>query len=295
MPDFTFTADDGVRLAGTLTRPATPRGAPAVLLLSGSGPLDRDSNMPRQQLDATKALAAALATHGIASLRFDKRGVGASGGEYLTTGFARETADAAAAIGALRRETGERVAVAGHSVGAMIAVRLAAADRGIAGIVLLSGAARPGLDVMRWQTARAIETFPAPLRALRPILSRTQARARRRFLASTEDTIRVQWRRQPALWMRELMAYDPAPDLVRIACPVLAITGRKDVQVDAGDIDRMRALVRAPFTGETPEDLTHLLRSTPGPPGLTRYGPQLRVPPDARLLDRVAGWVAQLP
>ena len=69
-----------VRLEGTLSMPGTPGPHPAALLLSGSGPLDRDSNMARQRLDVAQALASGLASCGVASLRFDKRGVGMSGG-----------------------------------------------------------------------------------------------------------------------------------------------------------------------------------------------------------------------
>jgi uncharacterized protein len=82
-----FAARAGTRLAGTMTRPERDPPVPAALLLSGSGPLDRDSNMRRQVLNVGSALAAALAAHGVASLRYDKRGVGESGGDYLTTGF----------------------------------------------------------------------------------------------------------------------------------------------------------------------------------------------------------------
>ena len=109
-----FTGTDGMRLVGTLTRPETSGQAPAALLINGSGPLDRDSNMPGQALNITNAIASALAVHGVASLRYDKRGVGESGGDYLTTGFDQETADASAAVEELRRTSGidgDRVAV----------------------------------------------------------------------------------------------------------------------------------------------------------------------------------------
>ena len=106
-----FAARDGTRLAGTLT----PGAAPAALILSGSGPLDRDSNMKGQALNVGNALAEVLATRGLASLRYDKRGVGESGGEYLMTGFEQETDDARAALGVL---DSDRRVVIGHSVGA---------------------------------------------------------------------------------------------------------------------------------------------------------------------------------
>ena len=227
-----FPADDGTRLAGTLTLPRAPGLVAGALLLSGSGPLDRDSNMPQQRLGVAAALAAALAAHGIASLRFDKRGVGASGGEYLSAGFERETADAGAALAALRRSPSidpERVAIAGHSVGATIAIRLAAAAGEpnprpdgvlpITVLVLLDGAARPGAEVMAWQSARIAATLPRAMRPLGPLLMRVQARARRRLRASTADVIRVNSSRSPARWMREYMAYDPAQTWPRSAAP----------------------------------------------------------------------------
>ena len=91
-----------VRLEGTLCTPDDPGPHPAALLLSGSGPLDRDSNMAQQRLDIANALAAGLAAGGVASLRYDKRGVGMSGGEYLTASLSDETADAGCALEVLR-------------------------------------------------------------------------------------------------------------------------------------------------------------------------------------------------
>ncbi len=99
---FEFAAEDGTRLVGTLTRADTAGPSPAALLLNGSGPLDRDSNMPGQALDVAKTLAEGLAARGVASLRYDKRGVGESSGEYLTTGFGQEASDASRALSALR-------------------------------------------------------------------------------------------------------------------------------------------------------------------------------------------------
>ena len=121
-----------VRLIGTLCQPDHDGPYPAALLLSGSGPLDRDSNIPGQRLDVSKALAEGLAARaGVASLRYDKRGVGESGGDFVTATFSDETADASNALNVLRAipETNGRVAVIGHSVGATIAMRLAVEQR----------------------------------------------------------------------------------------------------------------------------------------------------------------------
>ncbi|GID91170.1 hypothetical protein ACFQFC_11730 [Amorphoplanes digitatis] len=69
-----------------------------------------------------------------------------------------------------------------------------------------------------------------------------------------------------------------------------AITGGKDVQVDPADVARIGRLVTGPFDGEVPDDLTHLLRRDPGPPGLWRYRSQLTRPVDGRVLDRIGAW-----
>jgi pimeloyl-ACP methyl ester carboxylesterase len=289
-----FAADDGVTLAGALTRPELGGPAPAALVLSGSGPLDRDSNMPGQTLDVANAIAAALAERGVASLRYDKRGVGGSGGDYLTTGFERETADAGAALDALRRAAGvdgERVAVVGHSVGAVIAIRLASEDDRLAGAVLLAAAARPGEKVMRDQAERVARTMRGPARLATPWVVRRQAAARQALRTSTGDVVRIARADLPARWFREYMSYDPVPALRAIRYPVLAITGRNDIQVDPEDVARIGRLVQAPVTGETPERLTHLLRTHPRP-GLGGYRAQLRRPVDAALLERIATWVA---
>jgi uncharacterized protein len=286
----------GVRLVGVLARTGGSGDEPAALLLSGSGPLDRDSNMPGQAIDISSALASALAAHGVASLRYDKRGVGESGGEYVRTGFHEETDDAAAALLALRDLPGidaTRLTVVGHSLGATIAIRLAARYDWLAGIVLLSATCSSGLDVMEWQSERIAASFRGPWRPLRRAFVWNQARTRRRLLASSADVIRITGTKQPARWFREVMEYDPARDLPGVRCPVLAITGRKDLQVDPDDVSRIGELVTGPFTGETPEGLTHLLRMHAGLPSLGSYRAQMKRPVDGELIERVAAWTKE--
>jgi uncharacterized protein len=87
------------------------------------------------------------------------------------------------------------------------------------------------------------------------------------------------------------MPYDPMRDLSLIACPLLAVTGRSDVQVDPGDVDRIRRAVHCEFTGYTPEHLTHLLRIDLGPPGLRTYQAQIHRPMDAGVLNVISAWL----
>lgn len=291
-----FAAGD-VRLAGTLALPAdTPLAA--VLLIPGSGPVDRDSDHPRMRLGITRELARALAGAGVASLRYDKRGVGASGGDFLNAGLSDNTTDAAAALAALRdRLSGVPVVLVGHSEGAIIATRLAADEPGLAGTVLLAAPAVLGERMLAWQTRQIVPTMPrlvrGILRLLRIDLVEKQRRNVERFRQSTTDVIRLEGRRINAKWHRELIAYDPAPDLARLSMPVLAITGDHDLQVDPDDLERIAAMVAGPVETDRPERLTHLLRRDPGDTAsFAAYRSLVKQPVDRELLDRVASWVA---
>jgi uncharacterized protein len=289
-------AQDGTRLAGSLVLPDGVERAPAALVLSGSGPLDRNSNMRGQALNVANALADALVEQGIATLRYDKRGVGVSEGDYLLTGFDTETSDAAfvlAWLGDRAEIDRSRLAVVGHSVGATIAIRLASSSAPLAAAVLLAAAARPGEEVMRLQSDRIAATLTGIQRLGARWFLRRQERARRTLRESGSDVVRIGAQRLPARWFREYMHYDPTGDLARITCPVLALTGRNDVQVDFDDVERMRELVGGPFTGHTPGTLTHLLRTHPRA-GLGGYGAQLRRPVDPDVLRTVATWLSDV-
>lgn len=198
---FEVTGDDGARLVGTLVRPAAGDSVPGALLLNGSGPLDRDSNMPGQALNIANAFASALASHGVASVRYDKRGVGESSGDYLTTGFEQEMDDLRSALDALRvtqRIDPSRVTVIGHSVGATIAIRLASRHDWLAGVVLLSGAARSGEEVMRWQSERIAASMRGLGRLRARRFLRSQDRVRQLLLASVDDVASIAGSELPA-------------------------------------------------------------------------------------------------
>lgn len=287
-------ADDSTELSGTAMIPTGGRRVPAALLLSGSGPLDRNSNMAGQRLNIASTLADALAAAGIASLRFDKRGVADSAGDYLSTGFDCETSDATSALAALRGVDGvdaSRIGVTGHSVGATIAARLAARSESVAFAVLLGCAASSGADVMAWQTERIANTLPGPSWALGRRFRRKQAQLFERLDASTDDVLGDGKRAIPARWMREYRAHEPSADLAALRCPVLAVTGGKDIQVDPEETDRIRVSVTGPCTTLTPSGLTHVLRASTRQPSITHYAELLREPVDLGLVETVTTWI----
>lgn len=291
----------GATLSGTLTLPVGDGPFPAALLVPGSGPIDRDSNHKRQRLEVTRSLAVALAGAGVASLRYDKRGVGASEGDFLRAGFLENADDVEAALGTLASSPGidaDRVVVVGHSEGALLATIVASRSELPAGVILLSPSATPGEELLRWQARQLAPSLPAPVRLLLRVLpgdleSRV-ARNHERIKATTEDVARIGGARLNARWHREFMAYDPRPDLARLTVPVLAVTGGKDLQTDPADLATVASLIAGPVETHEVPDVSHLLRHQPGRASLAAYKEELRRPVDPRVLDLVTAWVARL-
>lgn len=306
-------------LAGSLLLPGSEGPYPAALIVAGSGPVDRDSNYGRKRLDVTRQVAVALAESGIASLRFDKRGVGGSRapGEgrdaWKSPGFFDNAEDVVAAVHALRAQpdvTGP-VLLVGHSEGAILVTRAAAqlleggeAEAGgvVRGVVLLSGSASTGEELLRWQSSKLPQSLPAPIRAilrlLRVDLAAKTRKTHAQLKATTTDTARVGGVRLNAKWYREFLTYDPREDLRRLQVPVLAITGSKDLQARPEDLAVIAAEV--PGTPEHPvetwlaPDLSHLLRRQPKPASLRLYKQEIKQAVDAGLLQRVTAWCRSL-
>lgn len=297
--DITF-ASGPLTLAGSLISDEQREPTAAALLISGSGPIDRDSNSSKLSIDVMRQVAEHLRVEGIPSLRYDKRGVGLSDGEYLSAGFHDNVSDASAAFETLRSRPEidqDQIFVIGHSEGALIATELAADNTDLAGVVLLAGTAVDGERVLRWQVEGVSATLPKPvkwlLRLLRQDISRTQSKRLARIKAGTEPVIRIQLIKINAKWLREFMAHDPGPSLQTIETPMLAATGSKDLQVDPGDVERICRLAPGECSGHVVENMTHLLRLEEGPPSLRTYKKQSKRPVDRGLLGIVTAWIKE--
>jgi hypothetical protein len=290
-----------LHLAGSLRLPDSGLPCPAVLLIAGSGQVDRDENAARAHLNALHEIAVALSEQGIASLRFDKRGVGASAGDYWETGFYDNVMDAGAALSLLKAQPEvrpERVFLLGHSEGALIATRLAGTGADVAGVILLAGPAQAGEQVLIWQSAQVIKGMRGFNKWLIDLFHIDTRKAQQKQLdklkRSKKNWMRIQLvAKLNARWFREFMAYDPAADLPKILAPVLAISGTKDIQVDPADLGRMAGLVRSEFDPHTVPDLTHLLRAEAGLPSLSTYKQQIAQPVDSRVLQIISEWLAR--
>ncbi|MGW5861689.1 alpha/beta hydrolase family protein [Streptomyces sp. NPDC055239] len=293
--DMTVTADNGTSLAGTLTLPVGPGPHPAVLLLHGSGPLDRDGNSPKLPMNLGRPVADALAAQGIATLRYDRRGSGANPGDWRAAGFTDNREDAAAAVRALADRADIRadaIGVIGHSEGSLHAIALAARTD-VRAVVLLAGFANLGEEAFRWQGRSIVASMPAPVRLLRRPLAGLGSRALARVKKTRTDVARVAGAKVNARWMREMLVHDTRDDLAVSGAAVLAITGDKDLQVNPDDLKEIAQLVPGGAETHRVDDLTHILRRDSGRPTLNSYRRLLREPVDPGLLDLVAQWLAR--
>jgi pimeloyl-ACP methyl ester carboxylesterase len=246
----------GITLAGTYTVPADMGPFPAVVLLTGSGPEDRNETIMGHQPFAV--LADYLTRHGIAVLRFDDRGVGQSGGTLKGSTSADYTTDAQAALAWLRAQPGIRknqVGALGHSQGGTAAIGAAGQPGGPDFLVLLAAPGMPGDELIVQQVlalASVGKADPTQLQLLEGfqrqvvktieetsdnVLARAALLRLLNRSNSTDPAVLAQLNAQIDIATspdyRHLLADRPAQTLAKVHCPVLALGGSKDRQVPA--------------------------------------------------------------
>jgi len=229
----------GVRLAGTLTLPSAgpDQGVRhrAVLLISGSGPQDRDGNTsPSCDTLIFRRIAQRLASCGIAVLRYDGRGVGGSTGNFESAGLIDLESDARAMVGFLKGHPNvdpARIGVVGHSEGAYIASMLASEDRQIAACVIMAGASTTLDKVMIEQIEyqASCDELDEAARSL----AAGMLPAVKQFVQDVRDG-KSGGAVPPNLeWLREHMQIDPVGQIRAIRAPILIVQGEKDLKVKA--------------------------------------------------------------
>ena len=337
-PPYPYAAEDvtfenaaaKVTLAGTLTLPKGDGPFPAVVLVSGSGPQDRDESLFGHK--PFLVLADHLTRQGIAVLRYDDRGVAKSTGTHAGATTADFATDAAAAVAYLhgRKEIdAKRVGIAGHSEGGLIAP-IVAADHPeqVAFIVLMSGTGLPGHAVIDRQRAdllkasgakpETIALYKTMYAKLLPVLGGPDTVQERKdkitaVVKATADAMTDELKAATGLaapevakqvadaltapWMMAFLAYDPVTTLKRVKCPVLALNGTLDLQVAADE--NLPAIEAALKAGLNPPakfvalpGLNHLFQ--PAKTGAVDEYPQIETTFDVAAMKLIAEWVLQV-
>lgn len=225
-------------LYGTVTVPNGAPPYPVVLIIAGSGPTDRDGNSGPIHPDTYKLLAAALAHDGVASLRYDKRGIAASaaaGPKESDVRFDTFVDDAVAWIDQLRKDKRfSSVTIAGHSEGALIGT-VAAERTPVHALLLLEGAGRPAPAVLREQLKPKL---PPDLYAhADAIISQLQAG---HTVPNPPPELAALFRESVQPYLISWFKYDPAAELAKVRVPVTIVQGSADIQVTMEDADALR-------------------------------------------------------
>ena len=251
----------GITLAGTLTLPPGKGTFSAVVLITGSGPQNRDEELLGHK--PFLVIADALTRRGIAVLRYDDRGTGQSAGEFsraTTADFATDVEAAVAYLKTRKEIDARRIGLIGHSEGGIIAPMVAARSRDIRFIVLLAGPGVPGEEIILSQQqliaqaagawGKQAQDMQGVNRGAMDIIVRDSLRLQHRDTLQTQLEAYFQEKSAqfPMLkpgtpvtrqamaellspWTEYFLAYDPAPALGQVHCPVLAMAGSKDLQV----------------------------------------------------------------
>jgi len=252
----------GIVLSGTLTLPEQGEPFAAVVMISGSGPQDRD-----EQLLGHKpflVIADYLTRRGVAVLRYDDRGVGKSTGDRAEATSVDFASDALAAVAFLKSRKDvdpNKIGLAGHSEGAIIAPMVTNQSKDVAFVILLASPGMTGEELLYIQAARISQAMGAD----EMTISKNEATQREMFKVlnsekddtvagkklreilneaakgmtadekakpeSSEAAIDMQIKHVLTPWFRYFIAYDPGVELNRLYCPVLALWGEKDLQV----------------------------------------------------------------
>ncbi len=332
-PPFPYDVDEiefvnpgaNIKLAGTLTIPRSdgePQAWPAVVLISGSGPQDRDETIADHK--PFWVIADYLTRHGIAVLRFDDRGVGDSEGDFDTATSLDFASDVSAAVAFLRSDAridSTKIGLCGHSEGGLIAP-LVARDEDVAFVVMLAGPGVNGGRIATSQTRLILEASGTPAdeverqlkiqrvfidlsnsdpdldkdafaaqasAAIVPLLTeeeRGQDNAQQLSEAAADKLL--------SPWFQFFMKHEPGPVLEQMRCPVLALVGEKDLQVDPQlNLPPIRAaLEAAPTTDfevlELPR-LNHLFQECET--GLLQEYAEIEQTVAPEALQKMADWI----
>jgi len=277
-------------LYGTLETPESSSSPLAILIISGSGPTDRDGNIQGLQGEnnSLKYLAEALASKGVASLRFDKRGIGKS-----TSLAAREEElrfetyidDVIAWVNYLKQQGKDKCIILGHSEGSLIGM-VAAQRADVRGFISISGAGRPASELIIEQTRKQLP--PDLMRETERILSELKAG---RTVESPPPALNVLFRESVQPYLISWFRYEPAKEIAKLDIPALIIQGSTDIQISVDDAKMLKnASKRARLL--IIEGMNHVLKRVPNDvqKQLASYGdPSL--PVSEELVSEILGFI----
>ena len=246
-------------LEGTLMTPESNSSKTIALIIAGSGPTDRDGNNPAMKNNSLKMLAAELNKKGIASLRYDKRGIGNSqkaGLKESDLRFENYVNDAKAWVVYLNRDQKfNRIVVIGHSEGSLIGM-IASQEKNVTKFVSIAGAGQPADQIIREQLKSQPPTVTISSNAILDELKKGKT------VENIPQMLNSLFRPSVQPYMISWIKYDPQKEIAKLKIPVLIIQGTTDIQVNLDDANRLaKALPKAKLV--VIEGMNHIMKQAP--------------------------------
>lgn len=246
-------------LEGTLMLADQNASKTVALIIAGSGPTDRDGNNPAMKNNSLKMLAAELNKIGIASLRYDKRGIGNSrnaGLKETDLRFDNYVEDAKSWAAYLKKEAKfSTIVIIGHSEGSLIGM-IASQDKNVSKFISIAGAGQAADKIIREQLKNQPPSATIEVNAILDELVKGKT------VANTPPQLNAIFRASVQPYMISWIKYDPQKEIAKLKIPVLIVQGTTDIQVSVDDANRLaKALPKAKLI--TIEGMNHIMKSAP--------------------------------
>jgi alpha-beta hydrolase superfamily lysophospholipase len=325
--------NENINLAGTLAIPDTYKEKlPAFVFVHGSGPNDRNENpdlslmspndkeklvqtlkrfnldVDQYKLNVFNEMSNYFVKDGFTVLRYDKRGIGRSEGDYKTVGFKDFISDAHAAIKFLRSRTEvdpSKIIVLGHSEGGIIGPVLCVEDPTIAALVICAGTSQKLDDIMVQQAKSTKEMLsrltleqkeklgvkdtPDPMKMVEELIEKVKR---------GDEYVEIEGHKVYTKWFREHFAHDPLETIKKVKCPILIVQGEKDFQVPFNNALTLRDASKRSGNNHTRlllfPNIDHLLKFEPDQSSQLSYISKMNRKVEPLILKSISSWATSV-
>jgi pimeloyl-ACP methyl ester carboxylesterase len=244
---------------GVLLKPVSKKKIPVVLIISGSGPTDKDGNQAAMQNNSLKMLAEALKQNGIASLRFDKRGIASSrkaAKQESDAVFDDLVNDVSGWINLLAQDKSfSKIIVAGHSEGSLIGMIASAKDKRVKKYVSIAGVGKPADEILKEQLGSRPQAVKDLVFPMFDTLKRGET------IPDVPASLNALFRPSVQPYLISWFKYNPQTEIKKLKIPSLIIQGDKDIQVSVKDADLLAAAAGNKASEKIIVNMNHVLKN----------------------------------